>query len=247
MNLSKCAVLLLSLSAMASVSPAQISISGELDTETYTYRAYSSAYGDTFSQSEISENLLGYFSYQFSSAGETTVAITWSAPEGQVFVVNAPADWNTALINLSYSGGSSATSSGWFRESTITPVFTDLTGSFNSVGSSINLTGPSVADNTAYFNFSAYGRMDPGTSISFTSVSLTAVVASSYTGNFSNVPVNSFKLSASTSAYSDLADPGTWASLAAAPTSAVPEPSTYAALLGGMAFMVTMGRRRRRN
>ena len=240
MKLSKCAVLLFCLSAMASLSPAQISISGELDAGTYTY---STGY-ENISESTFSVGDLGNFSYQFSSAGDTTMTVTWSAPEGQVFVVNAPENWGTATLNMSYTGGPTYSSTGNFNDRTNTPIFTDLTGSFDSVTSYVLLSGPSVADDSARFTFTIDTTIGAGSSISFSSVSLTAVVDSSYAGDFSSSPVTTFNMKARVDSYYPVSggDPGQWASL-----SAVPEPSTYAALLGGIALVITAGQRRRRN
>lgn len=220
---------------------AQVTLSGTLDTADNTY-VYDPNYNA--STATLSASVKPSLTYAFSTAGDTVVTTTWSAPTGKVIVIAAPDGWSDAGIEFVYRGGT-RTGDAYFEAHSVQGVtaFTDLTGSISS-GSGATLVF-AVTDRyevDTYLNVTAGGR------VSFSSVSVTYTVPESLNYDYTAVAATDITVYGNaTAGGAELGSPGNWIFLEDAPGggSAVPEPSTYALLCGAAMLGFVAWRRRR--
>lgn len=184
------------------------------------------------------------FNFDFSALGEEVVTVTWAAPIGQMFFIEAPSTFTQSpSLLLQYSGGGSGSTTGRFVDNSPMLNLVGATGGLSVASSSVSLTGPGAPDSNAVFDFRVIFSLVGGQSYSFESLSLTTTVPASYTGVFDNVAASSTRLSGSVSNADSFdpipADPGQWVSLA----SSVPEPSSVMLSLFGGLCLLLMRRR----
>jgi len=217
-----------------------LSLSGELDTVTSQY-AYNNPYNG--STSYLSASIKPTLTYNFTTAGDTQLTVTWSAPAGQKIVIAPPSGW-TASIAISLDSGSRTGSDFEGHGIMNATTFTDLTGSFTGPSFANVVFAPATAPSN-YYQVSTYLGMAPDTEVTFTAVSITYLLtAGSVHEDYAGITAATFAIIGNAS-YSggQVGDPGAWITLE--PTGApIPEPATYAALLGLGALGFIAWRRR---
>lgn len=227
--LSALAVTIGGLLLLAPAASAAIVINADMTEASHVFEM-----GDGEAYSRLAALNPANFVYDFSQAGETVITIHWQAPEGQHFVVNAPAD-SDAYISPSYYGGNSFRNTGGegIDDNNIAGVLNGLTGSADYIYNIRQLTegGGNLILMEGFFVVTA------GSTITFTSATLTTTIPAAFATDF-NTAISRFALTVSS--YLDT-DPGAMISL-----QAIPEPTTYAAIFGVLALGAMVVRRRRR-
>ncbi|MBS0633333.1 MAG: PEP-CTERM sorting domain-containing protein [Verrucomicrobia bacterium] len=205
-----------------------LSLSGELDTVTSQY-AYNSPYSG--STSYLSASIKPTLTYNFTTAGDTQLTVTWSAPAGQKIVIAPPPGWSASIGILLDSGsrtGSDFDGHGIMGATT----FTDLTGSFTGPATANVVFAPATPP-VNYYQVSTYLSMAPDTEVTFTGVSITYLLtAGSVHEDYAAITAATFAIIGNASFNgAEVGDPGAWITLEST-GAPIPEPATYAALLG---------------
>lgn len=217
---------------------AQVTLSGELDMTDSEYSYSSNFNGST---SYLSASIKPTLNFAFSTAGDTQLTVTWSAPAGQKIVITAPTDWTYVNVGIVVDSagrtGSDFEGHGIMNATT----FNDLTGSF-AAPSTVNV----VFAPTDYYEVSTYMSVTPNTEVSFTSVSITYLVPESVNRDYSSITAADFWLVGNASLSGEqVANPGAWITLQPIAGAPIPEPAAYAAILGLGALGLVAWRRRR--
>jgi hypothetical protein len=238
-SLSCCAALGVAVLLVAPDAGAQVTLTGVLDTAT---TEYSYAFDNNQSIAHLGAGIKPSFNFDFSVAGDTLLTVTWAAPAGKKIVIAPPAGWGEAHLGILFNGGS-RTESGLDLHGLDAVSFADLTGSFGgALRTSLTLAS------TNYFEIRTYLPPVPSaTEITFTSVSFSYLVPGSLDINFASVAANEMNIYGSIILEGEpVADPGQWLSVQDVTGSAIPEPSTYAAIFGAAALGFAAWRRRRK-
>lgn len=186
----------------------------------------------------------------FSTLGDTTFTFTWAAPEGQAFELYVPTGlgweaYTDYFLRFDLQFNNSPGGSPYF------PTFESF--SFGGASGTALPTSPSdvnviaVQGTSATSTISAqvsYDALAVGERYRFQSATLTVSIGASYTGVFQDAPLlfSQSYLTGYIYAADVFSDPGQVLSLVA-----VPEPGTYAAILGAVALATVIWRRRRRS
>lgn len=221
---------------------AQITLSAELNTPSNSYSYEPGGAGYNGSTAYLSASVLPSFTFAFSSAGDTELTVTWSAPTGQLIAIDAPDGWGNVGIQIQYRGGT-RTGDAYFETYSVQGLmnFTDLTGSFSSAGHT-NI----IFATTDRYEVISYLNVASGDRVTFSSVSVTYTLPESLNYDYTSVVANSIAVIGNVSKSGiEAGSPGNWISLQSAPGPSVPEPSTYALLFGIGALGFAAWRRRR--
>lgn len=221
---------------------AQITIVGELDTATSQYSYMSGHNGST---SYLSASIKPSLDFAFSTAGDTQLTVTWSAPAGQKIVIAAPTDWTASVgIVFTHAGrtGSDFEGHGIMNATT----FTDLTGSFAGPSVANVVFAPNTTTGISYYEVSTYLSVPLNTEVSFSSVSITYLVPASVNRDYASVTASDFALIGNASfSGAEVGNPGAWITLEST-GAPIPEPATYAVILGLGTLGLVAWRRRAR-
>ncbi|WP_309382723.1 hypothetical protein [Cerasicoccus frondis] len=216
---------------------------GVLDSSTYEHNSIDSAVETIYTPSSPSVELTA----DFSALGETTLSVTWEAPEGYLYNVYTPSglDWEGGgyIIQFTFQFGSLTGTDG----------YTDFTVDSVSVGGSIGAEMPTYNTSFAYGTDGTDTTLETsigfadfvvGETYQFSSVTTTMTIPDSYDGVFS-----SSSLTSATNIYLELVvyednenDPGQVLTLVA-----VPEPGAYALIIGLAMVVLALVRRCNRN
>lgn len=215
---------------------AEISVTAELDNFISSGDA-----GDGWAElrQSYSASVVPGLVYDFSQAGEVQLQVVWQAPAGLQFAVNFPEE---ATYGSNLFAGWDRSVGSWEGGSVL----------FNN--RSVTVTGASeglvVPQSNYYiiynnpdtlFNIALGSHQPLGQTITFTAITFTATIPASYAQNLNIEAADLFSLGAVASG--PTLPGGRYELLSLQP---IPEPSTYAALLGALALGIVAMRRKRR-